>query len=100
MTRTATVSISIPKKRYWPKGWDRPEVLPQFRGRDTGGLEVLQNGVWEDIPSQAALHIRVSTCEAGALREAIMKLMRAIEETEHVGNAGLDEALQEADQLI
>ena len=81
MTRTATVSIDIPKERYWPKGWERPTALPQFRSRDTGAMEVLQNGVWQDVPSQAALHIRVLTCEVGHERRKLKTALEQIRES-------------------
>lgn len=79
--KTATIKLSsMPKECYWPKGWNRPDDgLPQFRGTEPtpgiAGMEVLQDGEWVALPSKAALHIRVKTCEVGDLRD-MLELLR------------------------
>jgi hypothetical protein len=73
--RTATISINVPKERYWPKGWQRPTEYPTFQAVEIGdnrlGMEVRQDGAWVRLPSQAALHIRVMTVQVAELRDAL-----------------------------
>jgi hypothetical protein len=73
--RSATISINVPKGRYWPKGWQRPAEYPTFQAVEIGdnrvGMEVRQDGAWVRLPDQAALHIRVMTLQVAELRRVL-----------------------------
>lgn len=80
--RTATISINVPKERYWPNGWERPAEYPTFQAVEIGdnrlGMEVRQDGAWVRLPSQAALHIRVMTVQTADLRDRVALLEDAL----------------------
>lgn len=105
--RTATASIDVPPERYWPTGWAQPEQgLPQFRGTEPtpghAGMEVLQDGDWTPLPSQAALHIRVLTMHVAYLRRENVDLSHHYKHHREAGerlHAQLCESLEEVDRL-
>lgn len=83
--RTVTIKLSsMPKERYWPKGWERPAEYPTFQAVEIGdnrlGMEVRQDGAWIKLPAQAALHIRVTTVQVGELRHVLDEIEGALDE--------------------